>query len=114
MPRRKRRFRKTPKPKSKPLAPSFVLRYAETEIHETALKHGVTTLDIQHATTHAMQTFQYFDELDRERILVIGPDKSGNLLELIATIRSYQTARVFHAMKLRPKFQNLINQRKDE
>jgi hypothetical protein len=114
VPRHKRRVRKTPQPESKPLAPSFVLRYAEPEIHETAHKHGVSTLDIQHATTHAIQTFQYFDELDRERILVIGPDRSGNLLELIATIRPDQTARVFHAMKLRPKFQNLISQRKGE
>ena len=114
MTRRKRRFRQKPKAKSKPLAPSFVLRYAEPEIHETALKHGADAQDIQHATTHAIQTFQYFDELDRERILIIGPDRSGNLLELIATIRPDQTARVFHAMKLRPKFQNLISQRKGE
>ena len=114
MPRRKRRFRKTPQPIPRPLAPSFVLRYNESEIHETAYKHGVSTLDIQHAMNHAIQTFQYFDEWDRERILVIGPDRSGNLLELIATIRSYQTARVFHAMKLRPKFENLISQRKGE
>ena len=114
MPRRKRRVRKTPQRKPKPLAPSFVLRYAGVEIHETAYKHGVSTFDIQHAIGHAIQTFQYFDEFDRERVLIVGPDRSGNLLELIATIRSYQTARVFHAMKLRPKFQNLISQRKGE
>ena len=114
MPRRKRRFRKTQQLESKPLAPSFVLRYAETEIHETAYKHGVSTFDIQHAIGHAIQTFQYFDEFDRERVLIVGPDKSGNLLELIATIRPDQTARVFHAMKLRPKFQNLISRRKGE
>ncbi|MFM8505975.1 MAG: hypothetical protein ACKOBB_13215, partial [Acidimicrobiaceae bacterium] len=76
--------------------------------------HGVSTLDIHHATNHPIQTFQYFDELDRERMLIIGPDRSGNLLELIATIRPDQTARVFHAMKLRPKFQDLISQRKGE
>ena len=114
MPRRKRRVRKTPQLKSKALAPSFVLRYAEPEIHETAYKHGVTTLDIQHAINHAIQIFQYFDDFDRDRVLIIGPDRSGNLLELIATIRPDQTARVFHAMKLRPKFENLISQRKGE
>ena len=112
MPRRKHQDHKTPKPESKPLAPSFVLRYAELEIHETALEHGADAQDIQHATTHAIQTFQYFDEWDRKRILIIGQDRSGNMLELITTIRSDQTTRVFHAMKLRPKFQNLINQRK--
>jgi len=101
--------RKTPQPESKLLAPSFVLRYTELEIHETALKHGVSTLDIRHAENQAIRIFEYFDESDRPRILIIGPDRSGNLLELIATIRSDQTARVFHAMKLRPKFQNLIN-----
>jgi hypothetical protein len=112
--RRKRRVHQTPQPRPLEIADSFVLRYSELEIHRTALKHGVSTLDIHHATNHAIQTFQYFDEWDRKRILIIGPDSSGNLLELIATIRSDQTARVFHAMKLRPKFQNLISQRKDD
>ena len=114
MPRRKRKVRRTPLPPSHEIDDNFVLRYSQLKIHKTALKHGVSTLDIHHATSHAIQTFQYFDGSDRKRILIIGPDRSGNMLELIATIRSDQTARIFHAMKLRPKFQNLINQRKDD
>ena len=114
MPRRERKVRISLRPRTHEIADSFVLRYSELEIHKTALKHGVSTLDIHHATNHAIQTFQYFDEWDRKRILMIGPDRSGNILELIATVRSDQTARIFHAMKLRPKFQNLINQRKDD
>jgi hypothetical protein len=114
VPRRKPKVRRTPQPPSHEIAAGFVLRYSQLEIHKTALKHGVSTLDIHHATSHAIQTFQYFDEWDRKRILIIGPDRSGNMLELIATIRSDQTARIFHAIKLRPKFQNLINQRKDD
>ena len=114
MPRRERKVRRLFRPRTHEIADSFVLRYSELEIHKTALKHGVSTLDIHHATNHAIQTFQYFDEWDRKRILTIGPDRSGNMLELIATVRSDQTARIFHAMKLRPKFQNLINQRKDD
>ena len=114
MPRRERKVRKSLRPRTHERADSFVLRYSELEIHKTALKHGVSTLDIHHATSHAIQTFQYFDEWDRKRILTIGPDRSGNMLELIATVRSDQTARIFHAMKIRPKFQNLINQRNDD
>ena len=116
MSRRKRQVRKTPQPNSRPrnFADSFVLRYTELEIHETALKHGISELDIHHATDQVVQIFEYLDEWDRPRILMIGPDRSGNLLELIATIYSDQTMRIFHAMKLRPKFEVLTTERKDE
>ncbi len=72
------------------------------------LKHGVRTLDIHHATNHAIQTFQYFDKWDRKRILIIGPDSSGNLLELLVAINPDTSLKIFHAMRLRPKFEELI------
>ena len=114
MSRRKRKVRRSLQPRTHEIADSFVIRYTDSEIHETAYKHGVSTLDIQHVINHAIQIFQYFDEWDRERILVIGPDRSGNMLELIAAVLSDQTARIFHAMKLRPKFEDSINERKDK
>ena len=109
MPRRKPKIRKTPQPNSQPLAPSFVLRYDRVRLTKSATKHGISEVDIRHAQNHAIKIFDYFDDLDRRRILMIGPDQSGNLLELLIAINPDTSLKIFHAMKLRPKFEGLIN-----
>jgi len=106
--RRKRRFHKTPKPKSKPLAPSFVLRYAGLEIHETALKHGVSTIDIHHACAESIATFEIDHESFEAKILIIGGDSAGNLLELIGLEIDNKPLLIIHAMKLRKSMIRLI------
>ena len=111
MPRRKRRFRKTPKPKSKPLAPSFVLRYAETEIHETALKHDVSELDIRHACANSSDIFELDHESYETKILIIGPDSAGNLLEVIGLEIDNQSLLIIHAMKIRKSVMHLLEGR---
>ena len=108
MPRRKRRFRKTPKAKSKPLAPSFVLRYAELEIHETALKHGVSTLDIHHACAQAIAAFEIDQGSFETKILMVGPDSAGNILEVIGLEIDNKPLLIIHAMKLRKSMIRLI------
>jgi hypothetical protein len=40
---------------------------------------------------------------------MIGPDQSGNLLELLTAINPDTSLKIFHAMKLRPKLERLIN-----
>jgi hypothetical protein len=40
---------------------------------------------------------------------MIGPDQSGNLLELLMAINPDTSLKIFHAMKLRPKFEGLVN-----
>jgi len=107
--RRKRRFHKTPKPKSKPIAPSFVLRYTHVYLTESAFKHGISEADIRQAQNQAIKSFDYFDDLDRRRILMIGPDQTGNLLELLMAINPDSSLKIFHAMKLRTKFGELVN-----
>jgi len=52
--------------------------------------------------------FEYFDDLDRRRILMIGPDQSGNLLELLMAINPDSSLKIFHAMRLRTKFEELL------
>ncbi|MFM8521463.1 MAG: hypothetical protein ACKOBK_05065, partial [Acidimicrobiaceae bacterium] len=99
MPRRKRRHRKTPQPKSKPLAPSFVLRYTEPEIHETAYKHGVSTLDIHHACAQSISAFEIDHESVETKILMVGPDSAGNLLEVIGLEIDNKPFLIIHAMK---------------
>ena len=108
MQRRKRRVRKTPQPKSKPLAPSFVLRYAEPEIHETAHKYGVSTLDIHHACAHSSDIFELDQESDEMKILIVGPNSAGNLLEVIGLEIDNKPLLIIHAMKLRKSIIRLI------
>ena len=108
MPRRKRRFRKTPQPIPKPLAPSFVLRYTESEIHETAYKHGVSTLDIRHACAQSIAKFKIDNESVEAKILIVGPDSAGNLLEVIGLEIDNKPLLIIHAMKLRKSVIRLL------
>jgi len=39
---------------------------------------------------------------------MIGPDQTGNLLELLMAINPDSSLKIFHAMRLRPKFEELI------
>ena len=111
MPRRKRRVRKTPQLKSKQLAPSFVLRYADVEIHETAYKHGVSTFDIHHVCANSSDIFELDQESYEINILIIGPDSAGNLLEVIGLEINNQSLLIIHAMKIRKSLMNLVEGR---
>jgi len=111
VPRRKRRFRKTQQLESKPLAPSFVLRYTGLEIHETALKHDVSELDIRHACTNSSDIFELDQESYEIKILIIGPDSAGNLLEVIGLEIDNQSLLIIHAMKIRKSVMNLLEGR---
>jgi hypothetical protein len=111
VPRRKPKIRKTPQPNSQPLAPSFVLRYAELEIHETALKHGISELDIHHVCANSSDIFELDQESYEIKILIIGPDSAGNFLEVIGLEVNDQSLLIIHAMKIRKSMANLLEGR---
>jgi hypothetical protein len=71
----------------------------------SALRHGVDPEDIQHALAHALTV----DEVGENplRYLVLGPDRAGNLLELVVLDRPNGPA-VIHAMSMRPKYRRLL------
>ncbi len=48
-----------------------------------------------------------YDYEGEDRLLVIGPDRHGRMLELVA-VPAYQPARVIHADRLRPKFHDYL------
>lgn len=110
MPRRKRKISRSLKPEANKFAEGFVLRYDHFCFTESVFKHGISEVDIRHAQNHAIKIFEFFDDLSRARILMIGPDKSGNLLELLMAINPDSSLKIFHAMRLRPKFEGLINE----
>jgi hypothetical protein len=75
------------------------------DVLPTARRHGIRDEDIQHAARTAV----VIDEIgeDPTRYLLIGPDGSGNLLELIVMDRPQGPA-IIHAMPLRAKYRRLL------
>ena len=110
MPRRKRKVRRSLQPEPNKFAEGIVLRYSHIYFVESAFKHGISEVDIHHAQEHAIRIYEYFDESDRMRILMIGPNRSGNLLELLVAVNPDTSLKIFHAMRLRPKFEGIINE----
>lgn len=79
------------------------------EIHRTARKHGVADADVHHAVEHAM----YAGDLEGEpplRVLYLGSDRSGNLLEVVVIERDDGSALAIHAMRMRRRYRELLRQ----
>ncbi|NBS00323.1 MAG: hypothetical protein EBT42_08190 [Actinobacteria bacterium] len=108
MRRRKRRVRQTHQPRPHELADSFVLRYADLQIHDSALKHGISEFDIRHAYENSIALFMLDQESHEVKILIIGPDSAGNLLETIVLEKEDQSLLVIHSMKIRKSMIPLI------
>ena len=68
------------------------------EVHRSARRHGVSDEDIDHAYAQAVAWVELDD--DPPRYLVVGPDRPGNLLELVV-IDALDGELVIHAMALR-------------
>ncbi len=76
------------------------------EIAESARKHGVSDDAIFHAWENRLREIEY--EYDGEdRILVIGADPSGALLELVV-VPVDEPVRIIHADGLREKFHDYL------
>jgi hypothetical protein len=75
-----------------------VLHLSRVEIHESARRHGVADEDIQHALAHTVIWVELGD--DPWRYLLAGPDRAGNMLELVILDLGGDEL-VIHAMGLR-------------
>ncbi len=71
----------------------------------SALRHGVDSADIQHALSKAVVVEEIGD--DPVRYLVLGPDRAGNVLELVVLDRPAGPA-VIHPMAMRTKYRRLL------
>ena len=69
------------------------------EIHQAAREHGVSDEDITHAYEHVLAWVEVGE--DPMRYLVAGPNRAGNLLELVV-LMTPTVELVIHAMKIRP------------
>jgi len=75
-------------------------------IHDAARKHGVADEDIAHAVDHALAIEDAGE--DPDRWLVIGPDRAGNLLEVVVLTSGDNDAIAIHAMSMRAKYRKLL------
>lgn len=75
-------------------------------VTESAFRHGVAEADIMHAFRNAVR-FVEVEQNGEERLIVIGPDRSGNWLELVA-MPAEAADRIIHADRLRPKFYEFL------
>jgi uncharacterized DUF497 family protein len=75
-------------------------------ISDSARKHGVDDEDIAHAWENAIRYVEYDYDGD-ERLLVIGADRHGRMLELVA-VPADEPPRIIHADRLRPKFYEFL------
>ena len=75
-------------------------------VTESAFKHGVAEADILHAYANAVRLVE-IEQHGEDRLVVIGPDRAGNWLELVA-VPADEADRIIHADRLRPKFYEFL------
>jgi len=78
------------------------------EIHRSAFKHGIGEEAIEHALAQPLVVVDLEPDADPPRVLAIGPDQAGNLLEIIWLEFDEEHRIVIHAMELRPAFYDLL------
>ena len=78
------------------------------EIHPSARKHGVADDDIRHAVAHRLYEGELNDDGPPWRVLYLGPDHAGNLLEIVVIERDDASEVAIHAMKMQKKYEQLL------
>lgn len=78
------------------------------EIHQSARRHGVRDADIGHALGHVAVEREVGDDDSPRRLLVLGVDRAGNVLELVVVVFDDGRQMVIHAMVMRAKYRALL------
>lgn len=78
------------------------------EVHRSARRHGLLDDDITHVTSRPLVVVDLDPDSDPPKILVVGPDRSGNLLEVIVLELAEDRLMAIHAMPLRRSFYDLL------
>jgi hypothetical protein len=74
------------------------------DIADSARKHGVADDDMHHAVAQSMRVVR---QGSVDRVLIIGPDRVGALLELVVLDPDTEPV-IIHAMALRAKFHRFL------
>lgn len=74
------------------------------EIFSSARRHGIADDDIRHAVENALAV----GEQDDGKVLYLGADRAGNLLEVVSVVRDDGSEVVIHAMRMRTKYEPFL------
>jgi hypothetical protein len=77
-------------------------------IHPSALKRRWTREEISHAYDMALHEGVLDEDADPPKLLIIGPDRAGNLLELIGGELENGDILIWHAMSCRQQYLDLL------
>ena len=80
------------------------------DLYDSARKHGVDDADIRHAVEHAVVVA----DDDDGKVLYLGPDRAGNMLEVVSARRADDTEIVIHAMRMRRIYERLLRDTGDD
>lgn len=83
------------------------------DVHKSARQHDVSDDDIAHAADHALVVVDLDPDADPPKVLVVGPDRAGNLLEVIMLELADDRLLAIHAMPLRLAFYDLLPRGED-
>ena len=84
----------------------------ELEVRPSALEHGVSGAAI--AVRSPLLIDYDFEGKYSPKVLVLGPDSAGNIIEIFGEFSDEQIFGVFHAMPARPKFLKILARAKEE
>lgn len=85
---------------------NYVVQYSRVEIHRAARRHGIADDEMLHALEHSLAVEDVGE--DPDRWLVLGPDRSGNLLEVVVLVSADGSEMIIHAMAMRPIYRRLL------
>jgi len=77
-------------------------------VDKSALKHGCTIEDISHAVDMALYEHVLDADNDPPKLLIIGPDGAGNLLELVGGEIAENVLLIWHADHCRAAYLDLL------
>jgi hypothetical protein len=78
------------------------------EVHRSAHRHGFTDEDVLHAVEHPVVVVDFDPDSNPPKVLAIGPDRAGNMLEVIILLFNDHSSLAVHAMTLRKKLYRLV------
>jgi hypothetical protein len=73
-------------------------------VNSSARRHGIEDADIVHAIDAAVAEYELGDDDEPRRFLVLGPDRAGNMLEVILLMFDDGAELAIHAMVMRSKY----------
>ncbi len=77
-------------------------------VHPPARKHASSGEDIDNPLRDPIAAYPAEHEERWHHFLVLGPDRAGNLLELVVAVGDGDLGRVIHTMRMRPHYRNLL------